>query len=346
MAARSRGPPRPTTRRESARARSGAAASRERVSARAAASPAKHATASSRRAIAAGSVSGAASRCASRREPAAVTVRSMAVEQRAAPLAGTACASIRDWRGSPGRSPGWRRRFAQRRRQRRTLAELRALDIGDAGRRGGQLQPRQRAEGFAGRDREERRSAAARRSRRRTRRGSAASPPAASATGREIGVAVERVGDDDLARLEPRDLGGKRARSHSVMRNSPVEISIQASAKRPRRRRRARARSPAGNCCAARRAACPRSACRRSRAARRRGARRSCEPRFLASAGSSSCSQTATRWPSAISRCRYSSARITGTPHSGMSRPRYLPRLVSTMPSAREAISASSKNIS
>ncbi len=77
MAARSRGPPRPTTRRDSARARSGAAASRERVSARVAASSAKAATASSRRAIAAGSVSGADSRCASRREPAAVTVRSM-----------------------------------------------------------------------------------------------------------------------------------------------------------------------------------------------------------------------------------------------------------------------------
>ena len=35
-------------------------------------------------------------------------------------------------------------------------------------------------------------------------------------------------------------------------------------------------------------------------------------PRFRASAGSSSCSQTATRWPCAMSRCRYSSARCTG----------------------------------
>ena len=44
----------------------------------AAASSTKRATASSRRAIAAGSVSGADSRCASSREPAEVTVRSMA----------------------------------------------------------------------------------------------------------------------------------------------------------------------------------------------------------------------------------------------------------------------------
>ena len=44
-------------------------------------------------------------------------------------------------------------------------------------------------------------------------------------------------------------------------------------------------------------------------------------PRFFASAGSSSCSHTATRWPSMIRRWRYSSARMTGTPHIGMSRP-------------------------
>ena len=60
-------------------------------------------------------------------------------------------------------------------------------------------------------------------------------------------------------------------------------------------------------------------------------------PRFFASAGSSSCSHTATRWPSAISRLRYSSARSTGTPHMRMSSPSCLPRLVSTMPSARLA---------
>jgi hypothetical protein len=44
-------------------------------------------------------------------------------------------------------------------------------------------------------------------------------------------------------------------------------------------------------------------------------------PRFFASAGSSICSQTATRKPAAISLCRYSSERTTGTPHIGMSAP-------------------------
>ena len=58
-------------------------------------------------------------------------------------------------------------------------------------------------------------------------------------------------------------------------------------------------------------------------------------PRFRASAGSSICSQTATRWPCAIRRWRYSSAAWIGTPHMGMSWPRCLPRLVSAMPSAR-----------
>ena len=47
--------------------------------------------------------------------------------------------------------------FAQRRRQRRALADLRAFDISDAGRGGGQFEPRQQAEGLAGRHREKRR---------------------------------------------------------------------------------------------------------------------------------------------------------------------------------------------
>ena len=56
------------------------------------------------------------------------------------------------------------------------------------------------------------------------------------------------------------------------------------------------------------------------------------------------CEQTEN--PAAISLCRYSSERTTGTPHIGMSAPLCLPRLVSTMPSARLAISASWKNSS
>jgi hypothetical protein len=49
------------------------------------------------------------------------------------------------------------RSFAGRRRQRRPLAELGALHIGDAGRRGGQLQARERAKRFRRCDRKIRR---------------------------------------------------------------------------------------------------------------------------------------------------------------------------------------------
>ena len=69
-------------------------------------------------------------------------------------------------------------------------------------------------------------------------------------------------------------------------------------------------------------------------------------PRLRASAGSSICSQTATRNPLRISVSRYPSAACTGTPHIGMSCPRCCPRLVSAMSSAALAASASAKNIS
>ena len=98
-------------------------------------------------------------------------------------------------------------RLAHRRGERRALAELRALDIGDAGGRGGELEPRQRAEGVAGGDRKVIREpplgggavehVAGKRRHRRQR----------AQIGRQLGVAVERVRHDDLAGLEPRDLG-------------------------------------------------------------------------------------------------------------------------------------------
>ena len=79
------------------------------------------------------------------------------VEQRAAPLAGQRAHQFEIAAGRLVDRHGGAGAFAQRRRQRRPLADLRALDIGDAGRRGGELEPRQRAEGLAGRDRKERR---------------------------------------------------------------------------------------------------------------------------------------------------------------------------------------------
>ena len=210
MAARSRGPARPTAMRASARARSGAAARRERVSARSRASSTKAPTASSRCAIAAGSVSGADKSL--RKQPRAGGGHAAVdgVQQRAAPLAGQrahqfeiAARGLVDRHGGAGA-------LAQRRRQRRTLADLRALDVSHAGRRRGQLQPRQRAEGLAGGDREERGQPplggggvehVARQRRHRRQR---------TPERRELAVAVKRVGDDDLARLQPRDLGGER----------------------------------------------------------------------------------------------------------------------------------------
>ena len=129
-------------------------ASCARTSARAAASATNSATASRRRAIAAGSVSGAASRCA---EQPRAGRRHGAVDaslQRAAPLARQRAHQFEV--GARRRIDHQRRAdgLARRRRERRPRAELRALHIGDAGGGRGQLQPRERAEGFRGRDRE------------------------------------------------------------------------------------------------------------------------------------------------------------------------------------------------
>ena len=115
-----------------------------RMSSRAALSATKAPTASSRRAIAALSVSGAASRCASSRDPAGVTVQSMASSseprrsprQRARQFEIGAGGGIDRHGGAGG--------LARRRRQRRAFADLGAVDIGDGGGRGGRLQPRHR----------------------------------------------------------------------------------------------------------------------------------------------------------------------------------------------------------
>ncbi len=106
--------------------------------------------------MASGSVSGADNRCASRREPAEVTVRSIESSNEPRRSPASVRISSRLPRVAWSMAMDARRAFAQRRRQRRAFADLRALDVGDAGRGGGQLQPRQRAEGFAGRHREER----------------------------------------------------------------------------------------------------------------------------------------------------------------------------------------------
>ncbi len=211
--ARSRGPPRPTDSRASARDMSGAARSVVRMSSRAALSATKVAIASSRRAIAALSVSGAASRCASSRDPAGGHRAVDGIEQRAAPFARQrarqfeigAGRRIDRHRGAGG--------FARRRRQRRALSDLGAVDIGDGGGRRGRFQPRHRGEAIHGGDREiiaqppfgggAVEDVAGQR---RHRRQFAQQRP-------ELGIAIERVGDDDFIRIDPRQRRRKLARS-------------------------------------------------------------------------------------------------------------------------------------
>ena len=132
------------------------------------------------------------------------------VQQRAAPLARKRAHQFEIAAGGLVDRDGCARAFAQRRRQRRAFADLRALDVGDAGRGGGQLQPRERAEGFAGRHREERgqpplgagaiEHVAGERRHRRQR----------APIRHEVGVGKQSVRHDDLARLQPRDLGRQR----------------------------------------------------------------------------------------------------------------------------------------
>ena len=211
--ARSRGPPRPTDNRASARDMSGAARSVVRISSRAGAigdegrdrvQPPRD-----RRAV------GQRRREPLRQQPrAGGSHRAVdGIEQRAAPFAGQrprqfeigAGGGIDRHRGAGG--------LARRRRQRRAFSDLGAVDIGDGGGGGGRFQPRHRGEAVHGRDREiiaqppfgggavedvagqrrHRRQFAQQRS--------------------QIGIAIERVGDDDLIRIDARQRRREFARS-------------------------------------------------------------------------------------------------------------------------------------
>jgi hypothetical protein len=191
IAARSRGPPRATAIRVKARARSGTAFSRARRSDRAALSSKKAPTVSRRCAIAAASVRGAASRCASSR----------------APLAGNGAdeleiAARRLIDGKRGAGI-----FARRHRQRRPFAELGALDIGDGGSGGGEFETGEGAERRGRRHAKESREpplgggAIEHVAGQRHHRGLGAQQR------RQLRVAIQRVGDDDLAGLDARHLG-------------------------------------------------------------------------------------------------------------------------------------------
>ena len=271
------------------------------------------------------------------------------IEQRAAPLA-RQCAH--QFEIAARRLVDRHRRagaFAQRRRQRRALADLRALDIGDAGRRGRQLQPRERAERFAGGDREEGRQPplggravehVARERRHRRQR---------APIGRKIRLAVQRIGHDDLAGLEPCDLGGERdavAFGHAEFAGRDIdpgqrEARFLACGGQPRARNSEQIIVASGI---------------EQRVLGERAGRdqpHDIAPHHALRAALARLGRIfkLLAHRDAVAERDQSVQIFVGadrpaTPHIGMSLPRYLPRLVSTMPSAREATSASSKNIS
>ena len=210
IAARSRGPPRPITRRARARARSGndlqplaqIGAQRSVVDKRG------DGVEALRDRARIGQRSGEPLRQGPR-----AGRRDRAVdgsEERAAPLAGKGADELEI--AARRRVDRERRalRLAHRRRERRALAELRALDIGDHRGRRGELDTRERAEGRGGGDGEEFGKPAL---------GGRAVEHIAGERHhcrqrpqhrRQLRIRVKRVGDDHLARLEAGDLGGKR----------------------------------------------------------------------------------------------------------------------------------------
>ena len=100
--------------------------------------------------------------------------------------------------------------FAQRRRERRVLADLGALDIGHCGGGGCQFDARERAERGGGRHAEKRREPAFRRRAVEHVAGHRRQGRQRAQRRGKFGIGVERVGDDDLARLDARDHRSKR----------------------------------------------------------------------------------------------------------------------------------------
>ncbi len=89
------------------------------------------------------------------------------------------------------------------------LADLRALDIGDNGRRGGKLDARECAEGIRRRHAEKRREAPLGGGAVEHVAGERRDRGQRAKVGRKLRVAVERIRNDDLARFDTGDLGAK-----------------------------------------------------------------------------------------------------------------------------------------
>src|SRR5262249_36901205 len=101
-------------------------------------------------------------------------------------------------------------RRPRRRRGQRLAGALRALEIGDAGGRRGQLETRERAECLRGRDREIGRKPPLRARAVEDVAGERRHRWQRAPERREFDVLVKRVGNENLAGLEPRDLGRER----------------------------------------------------------------------------------------------------------------------------------------
>ena len=262
MASRSRGPPRPSESRESARSRSGQPLSGACAGRRAAAAASTSAwTASSRRRIGSGCASGAARRAASRRPPAPVTVRSIAAEQAALALAREAAQQLEiaprrgvDQHVAAGHHP-------PRRRQMRQAALLGQLDIADQRAAGAKLGAREGAEAVERRDPEARLQAALAGQRIRTRdRAAASGGPASRATGGAAPAASSRRSGSSSS---PGSIRASSAARRCSLATGPVR-KVAGRDVEPGERQRLLALGERGEevVRGAPRAGCPRSACR------------------------------------------------------------------------------------
>ena len=219
-------------------------------------------------------------------------------------LAATACASVRDWRASPA-SMNMRRAaaLALRRRERRPLAVLRHLDIGERRGRGDSLGAREAAEAVERGDAEVARDAARRRvapieqarrlRRRRLRRAHARTRLQRRRRGRRRRRRSARAGRSRKMSASSRSASVSATPELAGRNVDPGERAGSPPSPPPLR---AATRHQVVDC---RPASSSASSVSVPGVTRRTTSRLTTDlaPRFLASAGSSICSQTATRMP-------------------------------------------------
>ena len=263
MAARSRGPPRSSVRRDSARARSGAAARSSRIAwrrPRVGEHPGDRVEAPcDRRRI--GRRPGQDGARASR-APAPVTVRSMAAIRLPCRAPDNVCVSSRLARVAASMSMASPAASRDRRRQRRTVVDLRLLDVGERRGRGREFDARERAEAVERAHAEICRqvvapAVAAVEEGRRT----AASPPRPARARSQPVPRRRRARRRRSPRADRCGRGRRRGAPYRWRQRGTRRWkcrSRRGRRHRRRRRRRAGGRSRRGSCCGRRRAARPR----------------------------------------------------------------------------------------